>query len=279
MNILVTGATSGIGLAIVKDLVKRGDFVIAVGRSAESCKRAYEKVSNKELKNLIYLPCDLGVQNEIHDVSKKINTILKDKGLDVLINNAGIVSKNRILTEENIELGFAVNHLAPFLLTHLLLPLLKQNQGKVITTGSRSHYKSKIDFDDLMIEKKYFILKAYGRSKLCNALFTYEFNRRYAADNLIAYCLDPGMVKTGIGNKRTNRFIAWAWNTYTSKGQTPEEVSPFYLQLIDNPKHFEEPYYYKYGKFIEPADYAKNKDIAKKLWNISLDMIKIKDFG
>jgi len=274
MNIVVTGATSGIGLAIVRALVKRGDQVIALGRNEKSCKKAYDLVSKQELSNLTYLACDLGVQKDIQEVGEKINTLLKEKGLDVLINNAGVVSKNRILTEDKIELGFAVNHLAPFLLTHLLLPLLRKNKGKVITTGSKSHYKSKLDFDDLMLEKKYFILRAYGRSKLCNALFTYEFNRRYAADEMIAYCLDPGMVKTGIGDKRTNPFIAWAWKTYTRKGQTPEDVAPHYLELIDEPKHLDEPYYYKHGKFIEPAEYAKREDVAKKLWSISLEMTK-----
>ena len=114
---------------------------------------------------------------------------------------------------------------------------------------------------------------------MCNTIFTYEFNRRYKKEDMIAYALDPGMVKTGIGRKRTNRFIAWVWETYTKKGQEPIEVAHHYLDLIDNPKHFEEPYYYKYGKFIQPADYAKRQDVATQLWDISLSMTKMKDFG
>lgn len=275
-TIVITGATSGIGLAVVKELVKRNDRVIALGRSKASCEKAYQKVSKDKLKNLVYLPCDLSNAEEIYKVTNDIVALLDKKGLDVLINNAGMVSKERLLNDKGIELGFAVNHLAPFLLTHLLLEELKIKQGIVITTGSRSHYKSKLDFSNLMLEKKYFILRAYGRSKLCNTIFTYEFNRRYLDDNLLAYCLDPGMVKTGIGGKRTNGFIQWAWNTYTRKGQEPFEVAKHYLELIDNPKHCETPHYYKYGKFIEPSAYSKRIDIAKKLWEVSEEILDIK---
>ncbi len=277
-TIVVTGATSGIGLAVVKALVERGDKVIAVGRTEETCKKAYDHVSHEKLDNLTFLPCDLASQKQIRALAETIKSILGDQGIDALINNAAAVPQKRTVTEDNIEMQFAVNHLAAFLLTHLMLPLLTKNEGRVIASGSRSHYKSHLDFDNLMLEKKYFILRAYGRSKLCNTFFTYEFNRRYISEGMIAYALDPGMVISDIARKRSKRFIAWFWDTYTKKGQQPEEVSHHYLELIDNPKHIEPPYYYKYGKFIEPAEYSKREDLAKKLWDVSMAMTKMEKF-
>lgn len=278
-TIVITGATSGIGLAIVKALVQRKDFVIAIGRNEASCLQAYAEVAEEKRDNLIYLPCDLSDQDAIRSLAIEIKKQLGNQGLDVLINNAAAVPRKRCLTDAGIELQFAVNHLAPFLLTHLLFPLLKQNKGRVIASASRSHSMVHLNFKNLTMKRWYFILSMYGRTKLCNVLFTYEFNRRYLSQDVIAYALDPGMVKSGIGRKRTNRFIAWVWETYTRKGQEPEEVAPHYLELIDDPKHLEEPYYYKYGEFIEPADDAKNQEIAKKIWDISCQMTEVKNFG
>jgi NAD(P)-dependent dehydrogenase (short-subunit alcohol dehydrogenase family) len=273
-TIVVSGATSGIGLSVVKGLMKNNEFIIALGRNKEACQKARLMVDpDNNYYNLIYLPADLASLEDIKEVSNQIKEITNNKGIDVLINNAATVPKWYLTTKEGYEMQFAVNHLAGFYLMQLLLPDLMTKQGTIITTSSRSHRLSRLNFKDLMLTKNYHILRGYKRSKLCNVLTTYEFNRRYQRDNLIAYAIDPGLVNTNIGAKKTSGLIQWFWQTRAKKGKMPDEIAPFYLDLIYKDKDYTAPYYYKYGKKLSPSKYSQNINHARRLWEESLSLI------
>jgi NAD(P)-dependent dehydrogenase (short-subunit alcohol dehydrogenase family) len=130
--------------------------------------------------------------------------------LDVLINNAGCGNFSRTLTADGYETTFAVNHLAPFLLTNLLLGKMRASApARIVNVASRAHRRQEIDFDDLMSVRRYKVMRAYGRSKLANILFTRTLAKRLAGSGVTANCLHPGLVATGIG--QTNALARLAW--------------------------------------------------------------------
>lgn len=192
---LVTGGTKGIGRATAVALAERGARVIIVGRDEEA---GHTAVSQHPHLNLTYLPADLARQRDIHQLATQLQT--QHPHLDLLINNAGIISQTRQLTPDGLEKTLAVNHLAPFLLTHLLLPLLQASPApRIITVASQAHSHT-LDFDNLQGEKSYDPLAQYKTSKLANILFTAELARRLAAhpaqSHIITNCLHPGVIQT-----------------------------------------------------------------------------------
>ena len=204
--VVVTGASAGIGLETVKGLVARGARVAMVCRSAARGRTArggiLQAIPGAQLDVLV---ADLSSRSEIRRLAEEIAG--RYDRIDVLVNNAAAVYSRRGLSADGIEMQLAVNHLAYYALTRLLLPhLSRAPRARVVNVASRAHFRGRIDFDDLNASRSYFALTAYNQSKLANVLFTYELARRRAGTGVTVNCLHPGLVRTRIGNKHTTRL-------------------------------------------------------------------------
>ena len=198
-TVLITGANSGVGFATASRLAEAGASIVMICRSSERGDVARQKISRVATgKPPALLLCDLSSQDSIHKLADEIHN--RYSRIDVLINNAGGIFDHRQLTDDGIEKTFATNHLAPFLLTNLLLDLVKAGAaGRIVTVSSESHSGS-LEFDNLQGERRYNFFGAYNRSKLCNILFTYELARRLQGTNATANCLSPGPTATPFGS-------------------------------------------------------------------------------
>ncbi len=271
-QIIVTGATSGIGLAAVKVLVKSGAFVIGVGRSEERNQQAKDSVLALHPQGkLQYLLADLSSQGQVRALAKEIIHLLKKDGtlfIDALVNNAGVYLEKKHMTEDGVEKTFTVNHLAPFLLTHELLPLLENADGRVLTVSSYSHYTTPLCLNRIADPWPYIGLLAYKRSKLCNVLFSYELNRRY--ENITGFSVDPGLVNTAIASKGSNGISHWVWRIRRKQGTTAEVPARTILYLCgEEDIPLEQGYYFKDCKPKTPSRNARRPDLASRLWSLS----------
>src|SRR5215211_2533409 len=189
---LITGATSGIGKATAMGLANMGASVVMVGRDRGRGEAVMAEIKEKSGNTSVDLMlADLSSQEEI----RRLADVFKEAypRLDVLINNAGVFRSKRITTADGIEMTFAVNHLAYFLLTNLLLDLLKQSApSRIINVSSAAQFYGKFEFDNLQGERKYGGVAAYNNSKLANVLFTRELARRLDGTKVTANCLHPG---------------------------------------------------------------------------------------
>ncbi len=281
-TVIITGATSGIGLAAAKALAGRGAFVIGVGRSQTKCAQAEKDIrAASPGAQIIFLLADLSSQRQVRNLAVQARRLIEEHRqgrLDVLVNNAGAVASKYSETEDGIEFQFAVNHLAPFLLTHELLPLLQAaDSGRVLTVSSMSHYHIRMHWSDLMYRNGYNTLIVYKQSKLANVLFTAEFNRRINHDSpLRAYAIDPGLVNTEIGLKRTDGLSRWFWNWRRSKGDSPEKGAETIVYLACEAELKTPQEIYWKAKQPKPASLAAhNQDDARRLWQLSERMCGI----
>ena len=273
---VITGATSGIGLAALKQLARLGFCDIGVGRDAKRCAETEASIRREVPGARVdYLVADLASQRQVRDLAAAIRRLLEMENggcLDLLVNNAGAVSSWYVTTEDGYEMQFAVNHLAPFLLTRELLPLLKKaGSARVITTSSGSHYNTRINWRDVMYRRGYNCLRAYKQSKLANVLFTSEFNRRQGPGSGIrAYAVDPGLVNTAIGEKGTNGFVSWFWRIRRKRGVGPEIAAGTIVHLATTPV-LEDPeaIYWKDCRPKRPSRYSQRKDAGRRLWELS----------
>ena len=195
---LVTGANSGIGRVAALGLAERGATVVLVCRNEERGGPVLEEIRRNGRGSAELLVADLASQRQVRAVAAAF--LARFDRLDVLINNAGVAGwGTRLVTEDGLERTFAVNHLAPFLLTALLSDRLKASApARVVTVSSAAHRNYALHFDDLQGERRYSAFGAYSRSKLANILFTYELARRLEGTGVTANCLHPGVVATGI---------------------------------------------------------------------------------
>lgn len=235
-TVVVTGATSGIGFAVTAALLKKGCRVIALGRCESSCRPAEENLLKLVPDaHLRFFQGDLMLLSEVRRLARLIKEELdrtSDGKLDALVNNAGCVRSWYMTTPEGYEHQFAVNHLAGFLLTHELLPNLLKARGRVLMTSSASHKMMRMQWKDIMYEKRYRPLFAYKQSKLCNMLFAYGLNQRYADRGLKAYGVDPGLVRTEIGCKNTGGLVGFVWKRRKRHGVDPEVPVAIYERII-----------------------------------------------
>ncbi len=280
MTIVITGATSGIGLATAIALARRGAAIVGIGRSADRCKSAEQAVREAQTSGAYaaFLVADLSLQTEVREVADEIRASLhawRRSYLDVLINNAATVPYWQTLTPEGFDMQWALNHLAPFLLTLELLPVLSAApSGRVITVSSGSHYSGRLNWPDIQLRRSYTPLRAYNQSKLANVLFTLEFNRRYAASSRVrAYAADPGLVNTDLGQKSNSSLARWVWGIRRRGGVTPESAAQGLVFLASEPSIQDSPeIYWKDGKPKKPSIHALNAQSAKQLWELSAQM-------
>lgn len=279
-TIVITGATSGIGLAATRILLRQGHSVIGISRSPQRCQQQEEQLAElvSSGARVRILAADLALQSEILRVAGEVRRTLSEWGrpcLDVLINNAATVPFWQTFTPEGFDLQWAVNHLAPFLLTSELLPLLKAApQARVITVSSGSHYNAKLNWEDIQLRRHYNPLRAYGQTKLANVLFTLELDRRLRRDSGVrAFAADPGLVNTDLGLK-SNSFIArWAWNLRRRGGMSAEESAKGIVFLATEPSiQNADDRYWKHGRPKSPSGYGQNVEAAGQLWRLSAQM-------
>lgn len=283
---VVTGANSGIGKATAKGLVRLGARVVMVCRSAERGRDAQAEIQAVAQKahpshgDAVDLHiADLAIQDEVYRLGETLRT--EYERLDVLINNAGVILADREETPDDVEATFAVNHLAPFLLTHLVLPLLKETAGRagearIVTISSEAHRGTSLDFDDLNAEDSYGMVQAYGQSKLANILFTHELARRLHDTGVTANCVHPGMVATDIwrGSDWLSRFA----RLFTWFYKSPEEGAESVLYLAASRAVAERSgHYFNEMEPVNPSPEAYDEKAAARLWRLSLEMTGLED--
>ena len=246
-TIVITGATSGIGLETAKLLAQSGFQIIGIGRSAAHCDEAKKAIRAATPQSApVYFTADLMQQREVNRVAAELTEYIEkncDGKLFALINNAGCARGYYMTTEDGYEQQFALNYLAGFLLTYWLLPLLKNANGRVIMTGSKSHKGIKVHWDDVMLTHRYGPLTAYKQSKLCDILFAKGLNDRYAGA-IHAYTVDPGLVRTNIGNKDAGGLVNFVWSLRKLGGVRPEIPAQTYAFLCKEESAPDGLYYY-----------------------------------
>lgn len=267
---VVTGATSGIGYAIAKGLAARNFELVLIGRDENKGRAVVDQLREQRGNTSVtYYNVDLCSQKQLREGAEQIRR--NHPQIDVLLNNAGVWTSRCELTEDNIEKQFAVNHLAYFLLTHLLYQnIAKAADGRIINIGSDSHRYGKINFDDLNLQRSYHGLKAYGQSKLANLLFTYELDRLKKESNVSVYCVQPGLVKTDIGVKHTNPFHSLMWKLRRLGGMTPDQAAQTAIYLATAPEVAgKSGLYWDKSKPKPSSERSKNTADAERLWKAS----------
>jgi len=277
-TVVITGATSGIGLAAARKLAASGFQVIGIGRSAENCEKALSQVKKAEPDAEIkYFTADLMQQREINRLAEELARTIEDHcggELFALINNVGCVRSWYATTEEGYEQQFALNHLAGFMLTYRLMPYIEKAEGRVIMTCSNSHKGARIYWKDVMLKDGYNPLKAYKQSKLCNILFTKELNNLYGKKGIHAYAVDPGLVKTDIGNKQTGGIVSFVWKLRKRHGVPPEIPAETYVYLCGQESAPTGLYYYlcreqKYSGQVTDENAARLFSLSERLCAVS----------
>ncbi len=266
---LVTGATNGIGEVAARELAGQGAEVTMVGRSEKRCfdtaARIREATGNQQVECLV---ADLSVQKEVHRLAEEFKS--RHKRLDILVNNAGAIFDKRQETVDGLEMTFALNHMNYFLLTNLLLDMIKASApSRIINTSSAAHLGAKIDFDNLQGKKKYGLMKAYGQSKLANVLFTYELARRLDGSGVVVNALHPGFVKSGFGKNMGGLFGFFTGLVYLF-GISPEKGAKTIVYLASSPevKNVTGKYFVK-EKAVPSSNASYDQDVAKRLWDVS----------
>lgn len=272
-TVAVTGATSGIGFAVADLLAGQGFRVFVVGHSQENCAAAQEKLlaAHPDAEIACFFG-DLVHQREVLRVAAEIREKLaRDCGGELygLVNNAGCVRSWYMTSDEGYEQQFALNHLAGFLLTLELMPELKKASGRVLFTASNSHRFMKMRWNDLMLQRGYNPLTAYKQSKLANLLTARAFNRRFGPEGVAFYCVDPGLVNTGIGCKNTGYLVNFIWSARRKRGREPEMAARTYLYLLEGAKR--DGLYFRdcAARRHSPEVFDKN---ALRLYEISLKL-------
>jgi len=273
---IITGATSGMGLATATSLAGMGAILGLVCRDKTKGEAIVKSIIDKTKNNKIELfVADLSSLAEIRKLAIEIKA--KFPVIDVLVNNAGAINQERIETVDGFELSFAVNHLAYFLLTNLILENLKAApKARIVSTASEASRMGKINFDDLQLKKSYSSIKSYGQSKLANIMFTYELARRLEGSNISANCLHPGGVKTGFAGEMKG-FTGFMWKMFTPLLRTAEKGAETIIWLASSPEvEGVSGKYFKDKKEIRSIKPSYNTEAQKKLWAISEQLTGLK---
>jgi len=264
--ILITGSTDGIGKQTAIDLSKMGAHVIIHGRDKNRTQNTvYEIQDMTGNMHIDHFTADFTSMEDIRKMSKNIHD--KYHHIDILINNAGIYSKDRILSKDGYEITFQVNHLAMFLLTNLLLDLIKKSSYKRIINVSSMVHSKNINLDNLQGEIKYDGYEAYSLSKLCNILFTYELAKVLKNSYITANCLHPGVIAT--------KLLHAAWN-YGGAPINEGSKTAVYLAIAEEVRDITGKYFVNKNQ-TKSADITYNKEIRKILWDLSMKYCNIDD--
>jgi len=265
---VVTGANSGIGLHTALGLARAGMRVVMVGRDRDRTETARRFVIERSGSDRIAIAlADFSSLDEVRRLADEI--LAAESRLDVLVNNAGLMSPKYRFSFDGFELTFAVNHLAPFLLTNLLLDRLEASApARIVTVASEAHRGHRLNLTQLAQPHDWGTLRAYGRSKLCNILFTRELAARLDASRVVASSLHPGVVATAIGQRGGLTELVWRlMKPFMTSPEKGAETSLF-LATLPDPTPFHSGYVI--GKSLaRPDPAALDSSLARDLWNES----------
>ena len=268
-TIVATGATSGIGEVAVLALAGLGARIVFIARDEARAQATMQKLEAKApgLRHRMHL-ADLSGMAEARKAGAAIAT--SEPRIDVLLNNAGAMFGDRRVTPEGLELTFALNHMAYFVLTEALREkLIASAPARIVSTSSTAHEGASLDFSDLQSARGYSGFKVYGRSKLANILFTRELARRLAGTRVTANCLHPGFVATRFGHSAggwTGRLVPFLQAFAIS----PEKGADTIVHLASSPEVADVTGgYFVKRKVVEPSAAARDDSAAKRLWEAS----------
>ena len=261
-SVLITGSTDGIGRQTALDLARMGATILLHGKNhgkAQAVLREIKHTTNNE--KVTIFTADLSSQSLIRSMAEEIHN--QYDHISVMINNAGVFLTSRKTTVDGLEMTFAVNHLAPFLLTLLLLDLIKKGApSRIINVSSMTH-SSTIDFNNLQGERCYNGYDSYSRSKLCNILFTYELAERLEGKGVTVNCLHPGVINT--------KLLRAGWGG----GDPVTEGSKTLVYLASAPELVTVSRKYFVNKAQETSSsISYNRNVRKRLWKISEKLTK-----
>jgi retinol dehydrogenase-14 len=266
--VLITGATSGLGKETARALARLGATIVMTTRDVQRGEQAkQELIASTQNKNIDVLFCDLSSFVSIRKCCAEF--LEKYDALHVIVNNAGIWDFHRRVSKDGIEETFAVNYLAPFLMTNLLLERLKQSApSRIVNVASGLHSRA-IQFDDLEFQKSFSGLKAYNQSKVAVILFTRLLAKKLEGTGVIVNCANPGMTRTNLGHDAgvASRLV------FKIMGKPPERGAETAVYLASNPdltisgEYFEK----KQVAGINPETY--DMDAANKLWDVSIKYV------
>jgi retinol dehydrogenase 14 len=274
--VLITGATSGIGLEASVALARMGGRVVMVGRDPGKTAAKVDEVrtrsGNATVESLL---CDVSSQAQVRALAAAV--LAKYERLHVLVNNAGTVFARRSLTEDKLEATFAVNYLSAFLLTNLLLDLLKRSApARIINVASNGHYGGTLDFDDLGFERGYQIMRAYSRSKLAEVLFTRELARRLSGTGVTVNSVHPGAVATKIWDGApafTRPIFAIAKRVAMI---SPAAGAATIVYLAASPEVADmSGLYFEKNQPKPPSRLAQDDTLATRLWEESSKLVRL----
>jgi retinol dehydrogenase-14 len=268
---IVTGASSGIGTATALGLSRRGAKLAVVGRDGARLEAVAQQCREAGSPEVKAYKADFA---ELEQVRTLADALLEDwPVIDVLINNAALVLQHRETTVDGYEKVFAVNHLAPYLLTRLLLDRVSGSApSRIVNVASDAHTFGAMEPDDYMSTASYKPMKVYGRSKLANILFTVELASRMQGSGVTVNCLHPGFVSTGLArdNKIAVLFLKVA--KLFPGVKSPDSGAKDTLMLACDPITTMGEYYAN-GKIHETKDYARDPAMAKRLWDDSAKLV------
>ena len=264
---VITGASAGIGEAAAVELARRGRQVVLVGRNSDRLARAADRVKAVSGTLPDTLTCDYTSLDDVRRLAAEL--LSRYERIDVLVNNAGVMTTERTLTRDGHETMIQVNHLAPFLLTNLLLDRVT---GRVITTSSRAGRTGRVDPADLNRDRRRWSgWLQYGDSKQANALFTVGLARRLSGTGVSATCFHPGVIKSGFA---ADTFIMWMVKNVPGMGQSVEQGASTLVHLATHPDGAAHPG--RYFARSTPASVPRGMSdpgLARTLWEASAEVV------
>jgi NAD(P)-dependent dehydrogenase (short-subunit alcohol dehydrogenase family) len=274
---LITGANSGIGKATALGLAKMGATVVMVSRNREKGEAAQAEIKTKSGNEAVdLLLADLSSLQEVRQLAQDFKQ--RYTHLHVLINNAGVNLLRRRVSVDGYEMTFAVNYLAPFLLTNLLLDTLRASApSRIVNVSSGAHENASLNLQDLQAEQRYRFMRVYGQSKLALIMFTYELARKLQGTGVTVNCLHPGFVATNIGQSGMNPALASIAKLFiSSMGISPEEGAQTSLYLATSPdvEGVSGRYFVK-SVPKRSSSISYNKTLQQQLWNTSEQLVSL----